>query len=226
MSDYIMYDMWIHDGCVEDGTGVDRDPFVFVPGLDRQIIHERDGFTVTPGPGPHPIIGGTTLGIECWWIYLGNLQPGQSIVIIQSYHLMSFVENWAQSDRMTFTMEFFGQQSQGTDSQGNPPAPPQPGPDSQGELPGWGRVDWPPYPCDPPPECTMDDQCDDGVFCNGAETCQDYVCVAGDPPCTGVPGDQCSEDDDACVECLDNTDCEALYGTGWICVDGTCEEPT
>ena len=33
------------------------------------------------------------------------------------------------------------------------------------------------------PECSADPDCDDGVFCNGAETCSAGACVAGEPPC-------------------------------------------
>ena len=33
--------------------------------------------------------------------------------------------------------------------------------------------------------------CDDGLFCNGAETCLGGACVSGTPPCSG--GEVCSE---------------------------------
>ncbi|TFH25222.1 MAG: hypothetical protein E4H03_01415 [Myxococcales bacterium] len=56
----------------------------------------------------------------------------------------------------------------------------------------------------PPPPCTIDADCDDGLFCNGAETC-DVVsgCQAGTPPIckdgVGCTGDGCSEALAACV---------------------------
>jgi alpha-tubulin suppressor-like RCC1 family protein len=37
--------------------------------------------------------------------------------------------------------------------------------------------------------------CDDGVFCNGVERCEDQRCVSGDPPC----GERCDEAQDECV---------------------------
>lgn len=45
--------------------------------------------------------------------------------------------------------------------------------------------------------CAM--SCDDGLFCNGVERCEDGACVAGTAPCTGL----CDEDADACDECPD-----------------------
>ena len=33
--------------------------------------------------------------------------------------------------------------------------------------------------------CSDDDDCDDGLFCNGEEACMSGVCAAGTPPCTG-----------------------------------------
>jgi len=86
-----------------------------------EIIPESAGFMLT---GPH-----NAGGVECFWIYLGVLEPGQSMFVLQSYHLDASVENWAQSDRVFFDMEFFAQQTEG-----EPPAPP-PG----NELPGYGK---------------------------------------------------------------------------------------
>ena len=84
-------------------------------------IPEGAGFMLTTGPeGP---------GVECNWIYLGLLEPGQSMCVIQSYHLDATVDNWGQSDRVVFDMEFLAQQTEGE------PQPPPPGP----ELPGYGR---------------------------------------------------------------------------------------
>ena len=69
-------------------------------------------------------------------------------------------------------------------------------------------------------ECEEDADCDDGVFCNGAETCADFLCVAGTDPC---PDDglycngteSCNEDTDACES------------SGDPCAEGeTCDEAT
>jgi hypothetical protein len=47
--------------------------------------------------------------------------------------------------------------------------------------------------------------CDDGLYCNGAETCGSGGCDPGTPP--SCPGGQCSEPLDRCVECLQDEDC-------------------
>jgi len=65
---------------------------------------------------------------------------------------------------------------------------------------------------------TNDDPCDDGVFCNGADTCSAGTCAihAGDP-CNGPDGDEdCSE---SCDEALDA--CSAADPDGAACSDGT-----
>jgi hypothetical protein len=50
-------------------------------------------------------------------------------------------------------------------------------------------------------------ECDDGLFCNGEETCVDDECVPGPDPC---PGQLCRESDDTCVDCLIDDDCDDL----------------
>jgi YD repeat-containing protein len=51
-------------------------------------------------------------------------------------------------------------------------------------------------PISPAPPCVADTDCDDGLFCNGAERCLDGVCTAGTTPCSG---DQlCNEQTDSC----------------------------
>jgi hypothetical protein len=44
--------------------------------------------------------------------------------------------------------------------------------------------------------CGGNGDCDDGLFCNGSETCVDETCQAGTDPC--LPGDICLEDSDTC----------------------------
>ncbi|OQY25893.1 MAG: hypothetical protein B6244_14630, partial [Candidatus Cloacimonetes bacterium 4572_55] len=70
-------------------------------------------------------------------------------------------------------------------------------------------------------ECSIDDDCDDGVFCNGAETCVSGACQAGNDPC---PGNYCSEDTDICYECEQNSECDdGLFCNGEeTCVSGSC----
>ncbi len=67
-----------------------------------------------------------------------------------------------------------------------------------------------------PVVCTTDADCDDAVFCNGAETCgEDGACVAGEAPCTA---EYCDEENDVCYECIADADCD----DGDLCTDDTC----
>ncbi len=71
-----------------------------------------------------------------------------------------------------------------------------------------------------------DSRCDNGVFCDGAEFCDEVAgCLGGGEAC---PGMLCRESDDRCVECLADADCddgdfcngaETCDPTG-ACVDG------
>ncbi|MGB2984255.1 MAG: hypothetical protein WBE26_00085 [Phycisphaerae bacterium] len=72
-----------------------------------------------------------------------------------------------------------------------------------------------------PAECEFNEDCDDGLFCNGAETCVDWTCVAGSDPC---PGQMCDEVADACVDCLQDEDCsDGTFCNGAeTCVGGSC----
>jgi len=47
--------------------------------------------------------------------------------------------------------------------------------------------------------CSSNAECDDGLFCNGAETCVSNSCQAGSNPC---PGQGCNEASNQCVSCL------------------------
>jgi len=68
--------------------------------------------------------------------------------------------------------------------------------------------------------------CDDGLFCNGTETCDALLdCQAGSNPC---PGQSCDEVGDACVDCQGDPDCDdSLWCNGAeTCVAGTCQAGT
>lgn len=54
-------------------------------------------------------------------------------------------------------------------------------------------------------DCTVDADCDDGLWCNGAETCSAGACQAGSDPCGGGA---CDEAQQICTS---------------ICGDGTCD---
>ena len=85
--------------------------------------------------------------------------------------------------------------------------------------------------------CSSDAECDDGIYCNGTETCVDGACQDGTPPdcpddglfCNGSevcdeanPG-VCGHTGDPCgpgFECDENTDqCDSLCGNG-VCNEG------
>ena len=72
---------------------------------------------------------------------------------------------------------------------------------------------------------TADDTvCDDGLFCNGAETCNvSLVCKSA--PTESCVGSLCDEATDQCVECLGDGDCDdGLYCNGSeTCSAGSCE---
>jgi len=45
-------------------------------------------------------------------------------------------------------------------------------------------------------KCTTDTDCDDNLFCNGAERCDNGICIQGSDPCQA--GQMCSESRDQC----------------------------
>ncbi len=47
--------------------------------------------------------------------------------------------------------------------------------------------------------CESDAECDDGQFCNGAETCNAGACESGADPC--LAGETCDEGTDTCSTC-------------------------
>lgn len=68
----------------------------------------------------------------------------------------------------------------------------------------------------------MSTPCDDGLYCNGADTCDgNFACVHAGDPCSGeaLCQDLCDEDADACTEQPDQTSC----GNGLRhCSGGAC----
>lgn len=58
--------------------------------------------------------------------------------------------------------------------------------------------------------CRLDEKCDDGVYCNGMEFCNEVnECEAGVPPCADMPGSVCLERRHCCVYRGDFT-CDGL----------------
>jgi hypothetical protein len=75
--------------------------------------------------------------------------------------------------------------------------------------------------------CQLNEDCDDGVFCNGPEACDAGTCVAGPPPCSDPLF--CRESDDACVQCLTHAHCDdGLFcnGAESCSASGSCQAGT
>ena len=70
-------------------------------------------------------------------------------------------------------------------------------------------------------ECAEDADCDDGLFCNGNETCRTGLCMDEADPC--VDPAHCDEADDVCFECVDNAECDdANDCTTDECISDAC----
>jgi hypothetical protein len=55
-------------------------------------------------------------------------------------------------------------------------------------------------------ECNLDNDCDNGLFCDGAERCVDGLCVVAAPPCAG----ECIEEINVCLDsCDDDSDSDS-----------------
>ena len=65
--------------------------------------------------------------------------------------------------------------------------------------------------------CTDDADCDDGVFCNGAETCVVGVCQSSSSPCSA--GQSCDEDTDTCPTAVTDADGDGVLDTEDNCPD-------
>jgi hypothetical protein len=87
--------------------------------------------------------------------------------------------------------------------------------------------------CVTPPECEINADCDDGVFCNGVETCNAGTCgaVSACPPFTDgcvVRNADCDEENDTCIDVANDDDCiDDSLCTEDICnaETGQCENP-
>lgn len=69
------------------------------------------GYTISTGS--HQLTGVTT-GVTGQYMWLGNIAPGGTLNVNQSFCLDSATTNWAQDDQMSFNVVFYAQQSQGT----------------------------------------------------------------------------------------------------------------
>jgi len=78
------------------------------------------------------------------------------------------------------------------------------------------------------PECTLDADCDDGLFCNGTETCVTGSCANGTAPVCIAPTPFCDDALGSCAECLADADCDdGLFCDGSeTCSAGACSAGT
>lgn len=76
--------------------------------------------------------------------------------------------------------------------------------------------------------CTMNSNCNDGLFCTGVETCVAMACVPGTNPCTSPATPFCDEANDRCVFCFNNGQCDdGVFCNGpEQCVNGLCQAGT
>jgi hypothetical protein len=95
-----------------------------------------------------------------------------------------------------------------------------------------GAVDADPFQATIPTciACSVDAECDDGLACNGVETCDAGTCVSGTPPdCSGA-ADECNtggcDEPGVCVPVpvVDGTPCSLTVScsAGNVCDDGAC----
>lgn len=73
-------------------------------------------------------------------------------------------------------------------------------------------------------QCTNNAQCNDGLVCNGIETCVNNACVPGNPVCTNPNLPVCIEPSGMCVACTQNSHCsDGLFCTGTeLCQSNNC----
>jgi len=67
-------------------------------------------------------------------------------------------------------------------------------------------------------DCFYESDCDNGLFCDGVETCEAGICELGEIPCSGA---FCDEGANECLTCTDNADC-----FGGVCLESMCVECT
>ncbi|UCC29305.1 MAG: S8 family serine peptidase, partial [Phycisphaerales bacterium] len=88
---------------------------------------------------------------------------------------------------------------------------------------GYGRIDVLDSLALVGPGCSVPADCDDGLWCNGAEDCVSGSCVAGTPPdCSdgvGCTDDSCNEGTDSCDNVANDANCDNGL---WCDGDETC----
>jgi hypothetical protein len=67
---------------------------------------DRDGNTSSCDAGDEWITEGHVDEIEGQALELGTIEPRENLTVVTKYHMDEETENWAQSDTMTFDLEF------------------------------------------------------------------------------------------------------------------------
>ena len=70
--------------------------------------------------------------------------------------------------------------------------------------------------------CSVDEECSDGVYCNGVELCRNSFCINGSPPCVTSDCATCSESEQQCQYVKTGTAC-GLCGS--CNATGDCNSP-
>ncbi len=71
------------------------------------VIEYDDDYTITTNATLE------TTGIDTYYIWIGNIAAAGTLTVDQNFKMDADTTNWAQGDTMTFTIEFFAQQSEG-----------------------------------------------------------------------------------------------------------------
>jgi len=74
-------------------------------------ITEGQNYTVSAGTHQ---LNGVTSAVKNQYMYLGTIAPGGNLTVVESFHMDGDTTNWAQGDTMTFTIQFYAQQVQGS----------------------------------------------------------------------------------------------------------------
>ena len=88
--------MWIEDTS-DDYMGSDYDYHTFNPGDDEMLVDE--------------VLDGKYLSdVVCKFMYLGVLQPDETITVVQTFHMDKDTTNWAQGDYLEWDEDYVAQQ--------------------------------------------------------------------------------------------------------------------
>jgi hypothetical protein len=99
IDEYIEYDMYVGGSVIGEGANSGNNWLGGHNEGGTVVVHEDDGITVRD--------------IESVFVDLGTINPERQIVVWQSYHMKDETGNWAQTDRLSYTIEFYAEQVNG-----------------------------------------------------------------------------------------------------------------